>query len=617
MSAKKRSRASEGEEEEEKPELSFAEKVELSKRKREAEKDEKKKKTSSSSLGASLSGGASASDWVKSLRTKSGIAARLDAQDEEFASSATSYGSAEVEAKGLRVMHDANDLVAGEEVVLTLADSNVLADSDEEENLVSTHMAEAERLKEVARYRKTRGKPVYDVYDHDASTLAQYDGEPEKKSFVLGEKISKEKEQEAQERRETLRAQANSAAQRLVYDVSTGSTREASMFLSKDEMGGGKKKKKKKEGKKSRRKKTTSSLVAELQEDVDDNEEEEQDRGGLADGLAIREKRGESGQKEAFAEKQERYRRALAGAMRATQEKLYSAKNNDEDDSGGEDDEDGIMRRGAVQPSRGAEGKKKSQVSVAEQLAKRAAEKKSRAAERASEGSGLTFSSTSEFLRTVKSEEIDSGPNLLPVKRMKSEISEPVKKEVKNEKDLEMEEGELPSERLLESKEKGFVEEEAPVSSGMAAALSYLRHGGQSGKGETVLARRSEKNRTHVGEEGLEETIGEGLRVDLQKYDEYGRPVSAKEAFRLLSQGFHGNAPGAMAQERRLRQMLKEKNMQAKLTTEGTQASIDVMEERQRQQGAAGIKLTLESAEMEELQHEAARAVQKKMGKRK
>ena len=58
--------------------------------------------------------------------------------------------------------------------------------------------------------------------------------------------------------------------------------------------------------------------------------------------------------------------------------------------------------------------------------------------------------------------------------------------------------------------------------------------------------------------DGADESLPPGLRVDLQKFDEFGRPISRKEAFKMMGQGFHGNAPGPAKQEKRLKKLIRE-----------------------------------------------------------
>ncbi|KAI5843440.1 SART-1 protein [Morchella snyderi] len=93
--------------------------------------------------------------------------------------------------KGMRVGHDLEELVIGEEgMVLILKDSTIREDEEEDgDELVSTTLAERERLKERLELKKK--KPVYNPHEAaggDTSILTQYDDEingKKRKRFVL------------------------------------------------------------------------------------------------------------------------------------------------------------------------------------------------------------------------------------------------------------------------------------------------------------------------------------------------------------------------------------------------------------------------------------------------
>lgn len=163
---------------------------------------------------------------------------------------------------------------------------------------------------------------------------------------------------------------------------------------------------------------------------------------------------------------------------------------------------------------------------------------------------------------------------------------------------------------------------------------------GTDTQSEGVVARIHDgsvaRNRKSYYEDGADaEDAEDGARVDLRKYDEYGRPVSRKEAFRLMSQGaregggvrvrfdfvyctgFHGNKSGPMAQERRLRALLKEQKMKEKLTSHATQRDLAKVEQKQRATGSAAIALTMDSAEMEQIHERARAAAQRKLAELK
>ena len=563
------------------------------------------------SLGSALAGdsGGSASSWV--LKTKKlDILKRLDEQDEEFCKTEgfAPVAYKEDDVKGLTVLHDVNDLAVGEQIELTLADTNVLDEG--EQKLISKELQERQRQKEMERYKKNKGKPVYDVYDHDAPVLGQYD-EEQSKSFVLGKA-----DPVAEERMEEMRKKAAADAKRLLYDASNagGEVKIASDYLTRDEMKGKKKKKKKKEKEKrgKRRRKDMSDLMSDLPEE--DEEEEEEDRASKSKVKERRLQKTEEGRKQELLEKEMRYKKALKNAMLATKEKLYEEK-------GDKEEEDEEMLAKVIVP-RTVVKREETGMSVAEKLALRARQKKEKKANEESHNAGLTFSSTTEFLKAVKVED--------EAEEEKREVKREDKREDKREERGEergvlkdeamMEEGELPYYPPEEEEQQRFVQEEPTVGSGMAATLQYLRMRGMDGR-EDVVARPTDgsvgKRRKAYDEDDEEDQDRDPrFRVDLQKYDEFGRPLSRKEAYRVQAQSFHGNYAGPMAQERRLRSFLREQKMKEKLSTEATLRDLDKVEKRQKELGQAGLKLTMDTAEIEELQDAATRAVKKKIRKK-
>jgi hypothetical protein len=88
---------------------------------------------------------------------------------------------------------------------------------------------------------------------------------------------------------------------------------------------------------------------------------------------------------------------------------------------------------------------------------------------------------------------------------------------------------------------------------------------------------------------------------------------SFAEAFRQLSQGFHGNAPGAAKQEKRLRQLMSQRKVEQRASTAGTLKTLEKVEQRQKESGTAGIKLGIDSAELEDMQEQAALLVKQKL----
>ncbi|KAG0635295.1 SART-1 protein [Tuber brumale] len=131
--------------------------------------------------------------WVRKMKKRQKkLAERMAREMEEElqrAAAERSEYTAE-DLTGVRVGHDLGEL-DGEEMVLTLKDTTIEENEEEGDELVSTDLAERERLKERLDLKKK--KPTYNAYedegeDGEKRILAQYDEEidgKKKKRFVL------------------------------------------------------------------------------------------------------------------------------------------------------------------------------------------------------------------------------------------------------------------------------------------------------------------------------------------------------------------------------------------------------------------------------------------------
>jgi U4/U6.U5 tri-snRNP-associated protein 1 len=116
----------------------------------------------------------SAADWVKRSRRKELtdkekadlLEKRLLEEEEE---NKNNYSSKDL--KGIQIRHSIKDFEAGESVILTLADTNVLDDNDnlndEGPVLENVNMTDAERRKEREKKIKRSKLPAYVAYDDE------------------------------------------------------------------------------------------------------------------------------------------------------------------------------------------------------------------------------------------------------------------------------------------------------------------------------------------------------------------------------------------------------------------------------------------------------------------
>lgn len=84
--------------------------------------------------------------------------------------------------------------------------------------------------------------------------------------------------------------------------------------------------------------------------------------------------------------------------------------------------------------------------------------------------------------------------------------------------------------------------------------------------------------------------IKDGVKLDYR--DEFGRLLTKKEAFRLLSYKFHGHAPGKKKKEKRLKQLKEELLAQKMVSGEGSTKMMKVLEKKQKHAKQAHVVLS-------------------------
>ncbi|CAN1829246.1 SART-1 family protein DOT2 [Linum perenne] len=106
---------------------------------------------------------------------------------------------------------------------------------------------------------------------------------------------------------------------------------------------------------------------------------------------------------------------------------------------------------------------------------------------------------------------------------------------------------------------------EVPVGKGLSGALKLLHDRGT-----------------------LKESINWGdmdrfEHVSLERTDEFGRTLTPKEAFRIISHRFHGKGPGKMKQEKRIKQFQEELKLKQMKNSDTPSLSVQRMRETQAQ----------------------------------
>ena len=518
-----------------------------------------------------------AAEWVKRSRLKHAsdqerakeaamlAAKRLEREEEERL---RSYRAAEL--KGLKVMHGADNFEAGEEVILTLADSHILRRGehgqvlgvleDGDDVLMNPLMMDEEKRAQRERQAKRAKQPVYSGYD-DAefvegmapgakpSILSHYDKEQNLgPKLVLGEGGTAFDELEPA-KRSVLQEQD------LRMDISISND-----FYTPKEYASFHKPKKLKKSKKIRRHDSAdddiiASLEAAAKEGIQDSHLGKRGAGSVGGGEI---------------QETERRRQAYEEAAKAAGEKLAKAvlgsKKND-----ALDDDDAEIVQSLNRVRRLALKEKFKDSSELDPGARVLQELKQHEpltkfdrptesedfdeidAEGRRKNGTLVFTSTTEFSTRL-------GARLSEVARSRAEevvrdqeqrdLELVIDESVDNTSDMEL--SEMMGSEAAAEEELDFVHKQPITAKGMAAALALIRESGDL-KSKTELAGRAKDDRAY-------DPSADDLGVKIEYRDEFGRKLTQKEAFRQLSYRFHGQGPSKKKLEKRLREMQSKSN---------------------------------------------------------
>ncbi|GMK59988.1 hypothetical protein CspeluHIS016_0902050 [Cutaneotrichosporon spelunceum] len=557
-----------------------------------------------------------AKSWARKLgkrnkKREAELAARRQREMDE--ADRVVYG--EEDLMGLKVAHDTDAFVEGE-TILTLKDSRVLEDGEDE--LQNVNLADEERH-EAARERKRKAGQGYTGYDDDefeegrigkkASVLAKYDGEfaggeVATEGFRLGAPVKREKTPEMDV------TMGHEAQIKVKLDLDFARDWEVSDYAKEGDAGF--KKPKKRRAKKSTRR-------AEVEED---------------DGMDV----------------EPTFTKRVVG---------------DGPDNLVDDDD----LQAALARSRRKITKKKPKAKP-EDLAARI--KQDRQAEPAQaedddeEADGLiTFDETSEFVRNVTAQS-----RAAPVKKERSRSAsatpvppaandEPVVVKIERvDEDVDMSEDEDEDEMLAEmaareglslaeyrlkidsqmeelgDMAKAQEETEPVVGNGLAGVLNLLRNQGSLEKRteadaerermqkqhdmwladhrrrqaqremERIAARGGNKDQAQREYENRQREAAEARDaleafkhykpdVSIKYHDELGREMSVKEAWKSLSHKFHGKTSGRMKTEKRLRKIAEEQAAQRMAAGDTPLGMGDAFARRQAKTGEAHMVLSV------------------------
>ena len=561
------------------------------------------------------------------------LARKLAEQDDDFEDSESDDDAERREKKrlgdvyasdalaGLRVRHGADEVAEGETVILTLKDSSILDETrtgvndegDELENVLLTEEKRRKRARAEASKRPAAGSPFgeEDETATDGPTvLGKYDEKKDDDALTLndaGAVSAAEERRKAEIRRrlaaslggvsETAREQSAATEKKTLAEFLTPAevaAREAAEAAAKFN------KPKKKRRKKLREKKLD---VDELEGDALVPATSE---------LGSRRRREEEGSAADAAAATDRWRRdaqfaaALTKAKRRTDERILAEMAGD----GLEEEEDDELERALARSRRAAaENTKNARGGVASVVAavaeRRAKEEAEGGSERAGVAGGVVFSDTQEFVQNIDGgapTESAAGDEMDAAEDEEMPPAPPppppgVDADADADSDGAMPPppppppGASPPAAPAERVNLGGIGEASTASKGLAATLALLKDTGKLGETEMWDGRTNDKKPLALQRAreaaALPSGEHEGKKFDfnLDKYDEFGRKMTPKEAFRDLCHKFHGIEPSKNKKEKRLKQYqeeMKQKKLAEKLAEEGAVGSMESMKRVQQ-----------------------------------
>lgn len=674
---------------EERERAELQKKLAQSKRKRELTQ-----KLAGQSIGEQLKASASTSalDWVKQSRSKVDDAAAEAKKSKQKTAKQAAAESEEYSASalaGMVVGHDIKSFEEGDEVVLTLKDSRVLAQdgnelNDEQDELMNVELSERDRRHAEKQRAQRAMMPAYTGFDDDefiqmggssgrmkkpARLLSQYDDEDDRKATQQAQRFTLD----ASGGTTVVASDATNAADDLdnegaVVSLAMDKTKSIDEYYTQEEIDAQFSKKK---GKKLRKKKkvrqqqiseeeeaggetgeSAASLVQQLEAEALKNASKDRGR---------RRRRVEEDDNDAFDSKQsgieeenllrfqEARERANATASSALQAMTGTKKKRRpvalDDDDVFDDAMDMELSASLAQTRRLAQLKEKTHVAaesssgtvvtpsvvtsedriaalvsqtigaesaITDVTSSLAASSSSSTNNTKPQAVGHVFGATLQDLETssktvVFNEATDFETRLKNAMEQRNaqfqaatvEAATQVGRQAEsaaaastqstanrhaNDGDEEMkgqDEGDNEDDDEEEETKDGEVwgEEQPLVGSGMAATLALLRKTGdlRETRVERQAGRANDARDRNVDEELK---VKDGVKLDYR--DEFGRLLTKKEAFRLLSYKFHGHEPGKKKKEKRLKQLKEELEAQKMLSGEGSTKMMKVLEKKQK-----------------------------------
>ncbi|TXG47329.1 hypothetical protein EZV62_026623 [Acer yangbiense] len=498
---------------------------------------------------------------------------------------------------GIKVLHGLDKVMDGGAVVLTLKDQNILADGDINDDidmLENIEIGEQKRRDEAYKAAKKKTGIYDDKFGDDPSSekkmLPQYDDPAPEEGVTLDARGCFTGE--AEKKLEELHRRLQGTSTTNQFEDLSSSAKISSDYFTHEEMLQFKKPPKKK----SLRKKEKLDLDA-LEAEAVSSGLGDADRGSRNDG-----------RRQAIREEQERidaemrnnaYQSAYAKADEATkalrlEQTLPVKMEEDENPVIADDDEDlykslGRTRKLAIKKQEEAASGPKAIALLAT-----AATSRSQTADDQNPTNGesqenkVVFTEIEEFAWGLQLVEEAHKPDNEDVFMDEDEAPVTSEQEIKDEiggwtevKDTE--EDENPD---TEDKEEIVPDEtihEVAVGKGLSGALKLLKDRGTLKESIEWGGRNMDKKKSKlvgiVDDKADNDNRFKDLRIE--RMDEFGRIMTPKEAFRMISHKFHGKGPGKMKQEKRMKQYHEELKLKQMKNSDTPSESVERMREAQ------------------------------------
>ncbi|XP_012077380.1 SART-1 family protein DOT2 isoform X2 [Jatropha curcas] len=500
---------------------------------------------------------------------------------------------------GVKVLHGLEKVMEGGAVVLTLKDQSILADGDineEVDMLENVEIGEQKRRDDAYKAAKKKTGIYDDKFNDDPASekkiLPQYDDSAADEGVALDERGRFTGE--AEKKLEELRRRLQGVSTNNRFEDLSSSGKISSDYYTHEELLQFKKPKKKK------------SLRKKEKLDIDALEAEAVSAGlGVGD-LGSR----NNGRRQAIRQEQERseaemrssayqaaYDKADEASKSLRQEQTLHAKlDEDENPVFAEDDED--LYKSLERARKLALKKQEEKASGPQAIARLAAATTTTSSQTTddqnpttgeSQENKIVFTEMEEFVWGLQLDEESHKHGNDDVFMDEDEAPIVSDQEKKDETGgwTEVQDIDKDENPVNENNEDIVPDEtihEVPVGKGLSAALKLLKERGTLKESTEWGGRNMDKKKSKlvgIVDSDVDNERFKDIRID--RTDEYGRTLTPKEAFRIISHKFHGKGPGKMKQEKRMKQYLEELKMKQMKNSDTPSLSVERMREAQAQ----------------------------------